>query len=89
VRVRRSWVDGKEQFREGNMLALDLQNETLAGIAAFYALVNIPKASLPSLFREMDRVLKPGGLLLLALHAGDQVLHEEELWGRSISMDFF
>lgn len=77
------------QFREGNMLALDLQDETLAGIAAFYAIVNIPKGSLPLVFREMARVLQPRGLLLLGFHTGDKVLHEEELWGRSISMDFF
>ena len=77
------------QFREGNMLALGLQNGTLAGIAAFYAIVNIPKESLPLIFREMARVLQPRGLLLLAFHVGEKVLHEEELWGRSISMDFF
>ena len=76
-------------FREGNMLALDLQDGTLAGIAAFYAIVNIPKESLPLVFREMERVLQPGGLLLLAFHTGDEALHEEELWGRPISMDFF
>src|ERR1700685_1991503 len=69
-------------FREGNMLALDLPDETLAGIAAFYAVVNTAKESLPSVFREMRRVLQPGGLLLLAFHAGDEVLHEKELWGR-------
>jgi ubiquinone/menaquinone biosynthesis C-methylase UbiE len=76
-------------FREGNMLALDLQDGALAGIAAFYAIVNIPKESLPTVFREMGRVLQPGGLLLLAFHTGDDVLHEVELWGRPISMDFF
>ena len=76
-------------FREGNMLSLDLPDGTLAGIAAFYAIVNIPKESLPTVFREMQRVLQPGGLLLLAFHSGDEILHEEELWGRPISMDFF
>lgn len=76
-------------FREGNMMALDLQDGTLAGIAAFYAIVNIPQKSLPLVFREMERVLQPGGLLLIAFHAGEGVLHEEELWGRPISMDFF
>jgi ubiquinone/menaquinone biosynthesis C-methylase UbiE len=40
-------------------------------------------------FREMERVLQPGGLLLLAFHTGDEVLHEVELWRRPISMDFF
>lgn len=76
-------------FRQGNMMALDLADRTLAGIAAFYAIVNIPKKSLPLVFREMDRVLQPGGLLLLAFHTGDEVLQEKELWGRPISMDFF
>jgi ubiquinone/menaquinone biosynthesis C-methylase UbiE len=76
-------------FREGNMLALDLNDGSLAGIAAFYAIVNIPQSSLQFVFREMERVLKPGGLLLLAFHTGDQVLHEAELWGQPIAMDFF
>jgi SAM-dependent methyltransferase len=76
-------------FREGNMLALDLPDEALAGIAAFYSIVNIPEASLPAVFREMARVLKPGGLLLLAFHIGDKVLRPEELWGQPVSMDFF
>jgi ubiquinone/menaquinone biosynthesis C-methylase UbiE len=76
-------------FRQGNMLALELQDERLAGIAAFYAIVNIPQKSLPLVFREMARVLQPGGLLLLAFHIGDETLHEDELWGQPISMDFF
>jgi SAM-dependent methyltransferase len=76
-------------FREGNMIALSLEDGTLAGIVAFYAIVNIPKESLPLVFQEMERVLQPGGLLLLAFHIGDEVLHEKELWGRPIWMDFF
>jgi ubiquinone/menaquinone biosynthesis C-methylase UbiE len=76
-------------FLEGNMMALDFQDGRLAGIAAFYAIVNIPEESLPMVFREMERVLQPGGVLLLAFHIGDEVLHENELWGRPISMDFF
>jgi SAM-dependent methyltransferase len=76
-------------FRQGNMLALDLPDGTLAGIAAFYAIVNLPQESLPLVFREIERVLQPGGLLLLAFHVGDEALHEDELWGRPISMDFF
>jgi ubiquinone/menaquinone biosynthesis C-methylase UbiE len=75
-------------FRQGNMLALDLPDASLAGITAFYAIVNLPKASLPQVFREMARVLRPDGLLLLAHHIGDQILHRDEWWDRPISMDF-
>ena len=66
-------------FREGNMLFLDLPDGTLAGIAAFYAVVNIPKESLPTVFREMQRVLQPGGLLLLAFHSGDEILDRKSV----------
>ena len=75
-------------FREGNMLSLDIPDGTLAGVAAFYAIVNIPRQSLPLVFREIWRVLQSRGLLLLAFHIGDEVLHEDELWGQKISMDF-
>jgi SAM-dependent methyltransferase len=76
-------------FREGNMMGPDLEDRTLAGITAFYAIVNIPKESLSLVFREMERVLQLGGLLLLAFHTGDEVVQEKELWGQPISMDFF
>jgi SAM-dependent methyltransferase len=76
-------------FREGNMLALDLPDASLAGIAAFYAIVNLPRESLLQVFREMARVLKPDGLLLLAFHIGDETLQPDALWGRPVAMDFY
>lgn len=77
------------RFEQGNMLALDLPDGGLAGIAAFYAIVNFPGNLLPTILREMVRVLAPGGLLLLAFHIGDEVLRPEALWGKPIRMEFF
>lgn len=76
------------RFQEGNMLALDLADSSLGGIAAFYAIVNLSKDTLPCVFREMARVLAPGGRLLVAFHAGDEVLRDKELWGHRVKMDF-
>jgi len=59
-------------FREGNMLSLDIPDGTLAGITAFYAIVNLPKEFLIFAFQEMARVLMPGGLLLIAFHVGSE-----------------
>jgi ubiquinone/menaquinone biosynthesis C-methylase UbiE len=75
-------------FRQGNMLALDLRDASLAGITAFYAVVNLPKASLPQIFRQIARVLQPDGLLLLSHHVGDETIHRNEWWECPISMDF-
>jgi SAM-dependent methyltransferase len=58
-------------------------------MVAFYAIVNIPPNSLPAIFQEMLRVLKPGGLLLLAFHMGDEIISPDELLGQRIAMDFF
>lgn len=76
-------------FRVGSMMALDIGDESLAGIVAFYAIVNIPESSLPTVFAEMWRVLKPGGRLLLSFHIGDEVVRPDELFGQTISMLFF
>ena len=76
-------------FRVGNMMGLDLEDGSLAGIAAFYSIVNIPQETLPLVFREMERVLQPGGLVFLAFHMGDGVTGEDVLWGHPISMEFF
>lgn len=76
-------------FREGDMLSLPLADDSLAGITAFYAIVNIPTESLPLAFREMFRVLQPGGLVLLAFHIGGDVIRPEELWGTKVGMEFY
>ncbi len=76
-------------FYEANMLALDLPGGSLAGVVAFYSIVNLPPEWLPAAFSEMARVLMPGGLLLLAFHVGDAIVCPPELWGKPIAMEFF
>ena len=36
----------------------------------------------------MKRVLRPGGLLLLAFHIGGETIHLDEWWGQPVSVDF-
>ena len=75
-------------FRVGDMAALDLPDASLAGAIAFYAIVHFEPDELAMVFREMRRVLRPGSLLLISFHIGDEVLHRDELFGASVSLDF-
>ena len=77
------------EFRQGDMFALEIAGETFAGMTAFYALVNIPPSEIIRALRELRRVLTPGGLLFLAFHIGDHVLHVDEWWGAEVSLDFY
>jgi SAM-dependent methyltransferase len=76
-------------FHHGDMRALPFAENTWAGVAAFYAIVNLPGAEVAQAVREMWRVLQPGGQLLLAFHLGDDVLQlEEDVWGCGVSLEF-
>jgi SAM-dependent methyltransferase len=76
------------EIRQGDMLALDVADESWAGIVAFYSIIHIQRADVVRALRELGRCLRPGGRLLMSFHVGDEVLHLEELWEHPVSMDF-
>jgi SAM-dependent methyltransferase len=77
------------EFRQGDMLSLDFEDGVWDGVIAFYSIIHIPRSRVAHALGEMKRVLRPGGLLLLAFHVGDDVLHLDEWWGQNVSVDFF
>jgi SAM-dependent methyltransferase len=76
------------EFRQGDLKALDVPDKAWAGIVAFYSIIHVPRDQVVAALRELRRVLRPGGLLLLAFHVGREVLHRDELWGQAVSLDF-
>jgi SAM-dependent methyltransferase len=75
-------------FRQDDMRALTVADQTWAGITAFYAIVNLSPNDVARAVREMFRVLAPGGLLLLSFHIGEDTVHvEEDLWGCGVSLE--
>jgi len=77
------------QFSQGDLLALDAADGAWAGIAAFYVIIHVPREEMVSALRELSRVLRPGGLLLLAFHAGDDTLHLDVWWDCPVCIDFY
>jgi SAM-dependent methyltransferase len=86
VRARR--LNPGIDFEQGDMLALDVEDEAWAGIAAFYSIIHIPRDDVVRALRELRRVLHSRGLLLLTFHIGDEIKHLEEWWGCKVSVDF-
>jgi SAM-dependent methyltransferase len=76
------------KFQQGDMTALDVADETWAGIAAFYCIIHIPREDHVRTLAELRRVLRPGGLLLLVFHIGDETIHLDEWWGQKVCVDF-
>lgn len=88
VKQARALVPGAT-FMVGDMTALSLADGALAGIAAFYAIVNFPPEVLPCIFSGFFRVLRPGGLLLMAFHAGKERIHVDSFFECGEPLDFF
>ncbi|MEC3980833.1 class I SAM-dependent DNA methyltransferase [Amycolatopsis sp. H20-H5] len=65
------------RFDEGSMTALDLADGVLGGILAFYSIIHTPPRHLPAVFTEFQRVLAPGGHLMLGFFAGDDPQPQE------------
>jgi SAM-dependent methyltransferase len=86
VRARR--LNPGIDFEQGDLLALDVEDGAWAGIAAFYSIIHIPRDDVVRALRELRRVLRPGGLLLLTFHIGDEIKHLEEWWGHKVCVDF-
>ena len=76
------------EFRQGNMLSLDIEDAAWGGIVAFYSIIHVPRTEIPDALAEMKRVLRPGGLLLLAFHVGHEAVHLDEWWGQPVSVNF-
>jgi len=75
-------------FRQGDIMSLDVPDESWAGIVLFYSVIHIPRAEVVRALRELRRCLRPGGRLLVSFHIGDDLVHLDELWDHPVSMDF-
>jgi SAM-dependent methyltransferase len=75
-------------FEQGDMLALDLPNDSVAALVLFYSIIHIKREDVTSAFQETHRVLTPGGKLLVSFHGGEGELHRAEWYGRPVSIDF-
>jgi SAM-dependent methyltransferase len=76
------------RFEVGTMTDLDLADDSVAGIVAFWSVIHVPDHAVPGVFEQFRRVLRPQGLLLVGFHVGDETQHTSEGYtGRPINVD--
>jgi ubiquinone/menaquinone biosynthesis C-methylase UbiE len=75
-------------FRKGNILELEFENDSIAGVVAFYAIVHFTEKQVGIAFREVFRVLQPGGIFLFTYHIGEEKIRLEEFLGKEVDTDF-
>jgi SAM-dependent methyltransferase len=76
------------RFDVGTMTDLDLTDESVVGIVAFWSVIHVPDHAVPDVFEQFRRVLRPQGLLLVGFHVGDETPNRSEGYtGRPINVD--
>jgi len=75
-------------FKVDDVRSLDFAEASLAGVVAFYLIVHFETHELVPVFREMRRVLAPGGVAFIAFHVGTGVIHKDDLFGAPVNLDF-
>lgn len=58
-------------------LGAEFESEPFDAVFAFNCLLHVPSADLPSVLESVRRLLRPGGLFLVAVYGGDGT---EEVW---------
>ena len=72
----------------GDLLSLPAADGEFGAVIAFYSIIHLGPGQLPGALAEMHRVLRPGGLALLAFHAGTEVRHVTDFLGHEVEVDF-
>ncbi len=75
-------------FEKRDLLALAFKPDSIAGVVAFYAIVHFSEEQVGVAFREVFRVLKPGGLFFFTFHIGGNTIHLKEFLGKPVDIDF-
>jgi SAM-dependent methyltransferase len=76
-------------FDVGSMTGMKADPASLAGLVAWYSIIHIPPPRQPEVFAEFARVLRPGGLLLLAFQVGDERRHITEGYGHPVTLSSY
>jgi Cys-tRNA(Pro) deacylase len=79
IKLARQFVPQAEFICE-DMTALKFPDAAFDAIVSYYAIIHVPREEYAQLLRNFWRMLKPGGLALLAMGRGDTAVDVNENW---------
>jgi SAM-dependent methyltransferase len=75
-------------FQKGDLLDLGFEDGSIAAVVSFYAIVHFTREQVETAFREVFRVLRPGGLFLFTYHIGGETMHIDSFLEHDVDIDF-
>jgi SAM-dependent methyltransferase len=66
-------ADPSGKYQLGSMEKLDVANQSIAGILAWYSLIHLPPKDLDGVLAEFRRAMAPAGTLVVGFFDGDEV----------------
>lgn len=74
------------RFEIADMRELPAADGVLGGLVAFYSVIHLPREQVPVALAEFRRVLRPGGVLLIAMHGGAGEISSDNWFGHPVSV---
>lgn len=69
------------RFEVGSMTDLRIADGSLSGLLAYWSLIHVPDDAVPGVLQGFHRVLRPGGLVQIGFHVGDESIRKTEGYG--------
>jgi uncharacterized protein YceH (UPF0502 family)/protein-L-isoaspartate O-methyltransferase len=85
--ARERHPDGVYEVGDLRTLMRPVNGSGWAAVLGWYSLIHLAASELPGAVEALTRPMSPGGLLVLALHAGAEVRHHDTWFGHEVELD--
>ncbi|WGX97394.1 DUF480 domain-containing protein [Nocardioides sp. L-11A] len=85
--ARERYPDGVYEVGDLRSLMRPVNGSGWAAVLGWYSLIHLAASELPAAVEALSRPMRPGGLLVLALHAGSEVRHHDTWLDHEVDLD--